>query len=52
VLRELPVGVDGVLDGRLPSRIEPTVFARYGILPAFGIFMLMLTMVLVARFRV
>jgi apolipoprotein N-acyltransferase len=52
VLRELPVGVDGVLDGSLPSRMEPTVFARYGNLPAFGIFMLMLTTVLVVRFRV
>jgi apolipoprotein N-acyltransferase len=48
----LPVGVDGVLDGKLPSRIEPTLFARYDNLPAFGIFMLMLTLVVVARFRV
>jgi apolipoprotein N-acyltransferase len=52
VLGELPVGVDGVLDGKLPSRIEPTLFARYGNLSAFGIFMLMLTAVIVARFRV
>jgi apolipoprotein N-acyltransferase len=52
VLSELPVGVDGVLDGNLPSRLEPTVFARCGNLPAFGIFMLMLVIVLVVRFRV
>jgi apolipoprotein N-acyltransferase len=52
VLGELPVGVDGVLDGKLPSRIEPTLFVRYGNLSAFGIFMLMLTAIIVARFRV
>jgi apolipoprotein N-acyltransferase len=52
VLSELPVGVDGVLDGKLPSRLEPTLFARNGNLPGFGILVLLLTMVLIARFRV
>jgi apolipoprotein N-acyltransferase len=51
VLGELPVGVDGVLDGKLPARLEPTLFARYGNLPAFGIFLLMLSILVVARFR-
>jgi apolipoprotein N-acyltransferase len=51
VLGELPVGIDGVLDGKLPSRIKPTFFARFGNVSAFGIFLLMLTVVGVARFR-
>jgi apolipoprotein N-acyltransferase len=52
VLGELPLGADGVLDGKLPSRIEPTLFARNGNLPGLGILVLILSMVLVARFRV
>lgn len=30
VVRALPLGVAGVLDARLPHRIEPTLYARFG----------------------
>jgi apolipoprotein N-acyltransferase len=51
VLEELPTGIEGVLDARLPARIEPTFFARFGNIPALGLFILMLMVVLVARLR-
>ena len=52
VLDELPVGVDGVLDSKLPAGMRPTIFARFGSLPALGIFILLLGIVLVSRLRV
>lgn len=30
VIKSLPLGAEGVIDGPLPARIEPTVFARVG----------------------
>jgi apolipoprotein N-acyltransferase len=52
VLDKLPSGVEGVLDGKLPLSISPTLFARWGNLPAFAMFIIMLSGVLVRRFRV
>jgi apolipoprotein N-acyltransferase len=52
ILNELPSGIEGVLDSKLPAGLQPTFFARFGNLPALGIFIVMLTVVLVRRFRV
>jgi apolipoprotein N-acyltransferase len=52
VLDKLPSGIEGVLDSKLPAGLQPTFFARFGNLPAFAIFIMMLTVVLVGRFRV
>jgi apolipoprotein N-acyltransferase len=52
VLDKLPSGVEGVLDGKLPAGLQPTFFARFGNLPAFGILLMMLMVVLVSRLRV
>jgi apolipoprotein N-acyltransferase len=49
---ELPIGIDGVLDSKLPASIEATLFARFGNLPAFAMFLLLLTISAVNRFRV
>jgi apolipoprotein N-acyltransferase len=49
---ELPVGIDGILDSNLPAAIGATLFARFGNLPAFGIFLLFLTCILGLRLRV
>jgi apolipoprotein N-acyltransferase len=52
VLVELPIGVEGVIDGRLPGVIHSTLFANFGNLPALCIFILLLTITLLRRFRV
>jgi apolipoprotein N-acyltransferase len=52
ILDKLPSGVEGVLDGKLPAGLQPTFFARFGNLPAFGILVMMLMVVLVSRLRV
>ena len=52
ILNELPSGIEGVLDSKLPAGLQPTFFARFRNLPALGIFIVMLTVVLVRRFRV
>jgi apolipoprotein N-acyltransferase len=49
VLEELPVGIEGVLDGKLPARIGPTFFARFGNLAALAIWLMMLATVLIRR---
>ncbi|MEA2857551.1 MAG: apolipoprotein N-acyltransferase [Methylobacteriaceae bacterium] len=49
VLEELPVGVEGLLDGKLPAGINPTFFARFGNLPAFAIWTILLTLLLFRR---
>jgi apolipoprotein N-acyltransferase len=49
---ELPIGVEGTLDGRLPAVIQPTIFAKFGNLPALCIFIVLLTTALLRRFRV
>lgn len=49
VLDELPVGVEGVLDGKLPAGISPTFFARFGNLPTFAIWTILLTLLLFRR---
>jgi apolipoprotein N-acyltransferase len=52
VLNELPVSVDGILDSRLPASIQPTFFAKFGNGATLGIFLLLLTVSVVRRFRV
>ncbi len=52
VLQELPTGVDGVIDGKLPNPLAPTLFARFGHLPAYAIFLVLLIACGVNRFRV
>jgi apolipoprotein N-acyltransferase len=49
---ELPVGVEGILDGRLPGVIHSTLFANFGNMPALCIFILLLTIALLRRFQV
>jgi apolipoprotein N-acyltransferase len=52
IVNKLPVAVDGVLDAKLPASIQPTFFAKFGSLPALGIFLLLLTVSLITRLRV
>ena len=52
VVSELPVGVEGILDSKLPASIRPTFFANFGNLAAGGIFLLLLTIAAAIRFRV
>ncbi|MBV9065148.1 MAG: apolipoprotein N-acyltransferase [Methylobacteriaceae bacterium] len=52
VIKELPVGVEDVLDSKLPGSIPPTVFAKFRNLPSLGIFLLLLIVCLVKRVRV
>ena len=30
IIGALPLGIEGVLDSRLPVAIEPTIYSRYG----------------------
>jgi apolipoprotein N-acyltransferase len=34
VIASLPLGVEGILDARLPQAMDPTPFSRYGNFPA------------------
>ena len=52
VVKELPVGVEDVLDSKLPASIPPTFFSKFRNLSTLGIFFLLLTVALVNRFRV
>ena len=49
IVSKLPLGVDGVLDARLPAAIEPTVYLSYG--NYFLILALVLSLVVVGRRR-
>ncbi|GAC1562397.1 MAG: apolipoprotein N-acyltransferase [Beijerinckiaceae bacterium] len=52
VLQVLPAGVEGIVDGPLPSAIKPTFFARFGHLPAIVLWLMMLTITCICRLRV
>lgn len=49
IIGALPLGIEGVLDSRLPVAIEPTISARYGSYPV--VLMLVLSIILVGRRR-
>ena len=49
IVKELPLGVDGVLDSRLPQAVEPTLFVRAG--DSLAATMLAAAVVLVMRRR-
>lgn len=51
VLDSLPLGEEGVIDGRLPKPIEPTVFARIGSYAFTGLWTLTLLVAAAGRFR-
>jgi len=46
-----PLGIEGVLDARLPAAIEPTVYVQYGNYVLASILLLSLLVVLRHRFR-
>jgi apolipoprotein N-acyltransferase len=49
IIGALPLGIEGVLDSRLPVAIEPTISARYGSYAV--VLMLVLSIILVGRRR-
>lgn len=51
VLKELPLGVAGILDSALPKPIEPTFFSRHPIAPVAAAFFVLLAASLVGRRR-
>ena len=50
IVARLNLGIEGVLDSRLPAAIPPTVYARLGDIPAAMIVALGLLIVLKRRF--
>jgi apolipoprotein N-acyltransferase len=51
IVDSLPLGIEGVLDARLPTPLEPTVFVRYGNYILIGVLALGLLIVLRRRLR-
>jgi apolipoprotein N-acyltransferase len=51
VVRILPLGTEGLLDGPLPQRISPTIYSRFGDLPAAFLVAIALILVLGDRIR-
>jgi apolipoprotein N-acyltransferase len=51
ILNVLPLGVEGVLDSLLPSRIDATIFARFPLAGAATLLLLAFAAALVARVR-
>jgi apolipoprotein N-acyltransferase len=51
VIRILPLGTEGLLDGPLPQAIAPTIYARFGNAPALALIGLALMLVLRRRIR-
>ena len=51
VLAELPLGVEGILDGGLPQRIEPPFFANHPFVGAFCLWWVVLATALANRIR-
>jgi len=49
IVSVLPLGVDGVLDARLPTAIEPTPYLRYG--NYIFVLALLLSLLIVGRRR-
>lgn len=51
IVNSLPLGIEGVLDARLPTPLEPTVFVRYGNYILIGVLAFGLLIVLRRRLR-
>jgi apolipoprotein N-acyltransferase len=51
VVRILPLGMEGLLDGPLPRAITPTIYARFGNAPALALMGVALVLVLRRRIR-
>lgn len=51
VLKELPLGVAGILDSSLPKPIDPTIFSRHPIAPVAAIYFVVLLSSLAGRRR-
>jgi apolipoprotein N-acyltransferase len=49
IVNSLPLGIEGVLDARLPTAIEPTVYSNYG--SYIPIFALAVSLIIVGRRR-
>jgi apolipoprotein N-acyltransferase len=49
IVNSLPLGIEGVLDARLPTIIEPTVYSIYG--SYIPIFALAVSLIIVGRRR-
>jgi apolipoprotein N-acyltransferase len=49
IVNSLPLGIEGVLDARLPTAIEPTVYSNYG--NYILIFVLAVSLIMVGRRR-
>jgi apolipoprotein N-acyltransferase len=49
VVRELPLGTEGVLDARLPRPVAPTLYARFG--DSIALTMLIMCCVIALRYR-
>jgi apolipoprotein N-acyltransferase len=52
ILASLPVGAAAILDGDLPPALQPTVYARYGVLTVFAIYIATIVGAFLARRRV
>ena len=50
IVARLDLGVEGVLDSSLPAAIPPTIYARYGDVPAA--LLVMVALIIVVRRRV
>ncbi len=51
IVRELPLGVAGILDSQLPKPIPPTIFSRHPIAPAAAIYFALFLLSLAGRRR-
>lgn len=51
VVRQLPLGVAGALEGYLPAAITPTVYSRTGDLPILGLLLIGITLLVLRRRR-
>jgi apolipoprotein N-acyltransferase len=49
VVNALPLGIEGVLDARLPAAIEPTIYVRYG--NYFLVLVLVVSLIIVGQRR-
>ncbi len=49
VVNALPLGIEGVLDARLPTAIEPTIYVRYG--NYFLVLVLVVSLIIVGQRR-
>jgi apolipoprotein N-acyltransferase len=50
IVARLGIGIEGVLDARLPSALKPTVYARLGDIPVVVLLAVALLLVMRRRF--